>query len=113
MTSDPFAGQSVSSQLSHSSSSTWKSHQITPAQQQDQTLKQALKHYRLEQSRLLDVPAFVIFSNQVLDRLVEHKPCDQNSFLAIRGLGPSKWSRYGSDILKVIDETLTSDSSPN
>ena len=78
------------------SSSSWKSHQMTPQQAQDQSLKHALKNYRLEQSRLLDVPAFVIFSNQVLDRLVELKPYDQTSFLAIRGLGPSKWSRHGS-----------------
>ena len=81
---------------------------MTPQQAQDQSLKHALKNYRLEQSRLLDVPAFVIFSNQVLDRLVELKPYDQTSFLEIRGLGPSKWSRYGSGILHVIQDALKS-----
>ena len=65
-------------------------------------LREELRRYRLSQARLREIPPFAVFSDAVLDALVDDYPQSQQSFLAVRGLGPAKWAQYGSDILEII-----------
>ena len=67
-------------------------------------LREALRRYRLSQARLREIPPFAVFSDAVLDALVEDRPQSRQGFLAIRGLGPAKWAQYGADILEKIGE---------
>lgn len=67
-------------------------------------LRERLRRYRTTQARLREIPPYAVFSDSVLNALVEEQPQDHRSFLAIRGLGPSKWAQYGIEILAIINE---------
>ena len=49
-------------------------------------------------------PAYVIFSNKVLNALVEKRPSDTVDLLDIKGLGAHKVNAYGSQILDIVRE---------
>jgi superfamily II DNA helicase RecQ len=48
-----------------------------------------------------------VFTDAVLSALERDMPQSQQSFLAIRGLGPAKWAQYGADLLKIIEKHFT------
>ncbi len=64
----------------------------------------ALKSWRLEKSRELNVPAFHIFSNKVLDNIASLKPRTMEQLLTVSGIGPAKAESYGEMILKLTDD---------
>ena len=51
-------------------------------------------------------PAYVIFSNKVLDALVEKRPSNKVDLLNIKGLGAHKVDAYGSQILDIVREYI-------
>ncbi len=61
----------------------------------------ALKSWRLEKARELNVPAFHIFSNKVLDNIASLKPRTREQLLTVSGIGPAKAESYGEIILKI------------
>jgi RecQ family ATP-dependent DNA helicase len=65
-------------------------------------LTKALRTWRLAEAKSKSVPAFRIFSDQVLFRLAEDRPLDEGDLLAIPGIGPALVKRYGGDLLRVI-----------
>jgi superfamily II DNA helicase RecQ len=73
----------------------------------DAGLHRALKEWRLQQSRVDQVPAYVIFANKTLDELCRVRPRTNPQLLAIAGIGRAKVDRYGRSILAVIKEALT------
>ncbi len=69
----------------------------------DAPLAEALRALRTEEARSQGIAPFMVFSNRVLLALVEAKPTDERSFVAVSGLGPAKWEKYGPQILAVIE----------
>ena len=64
----------------------------------------ALRAWRRDRARADDVPAFVVFNDRTLHDLVAVSPRSLDDLLTVHGLGPAKVSRYGSDILRVLQE---------
>lgn len=64
----------------------------------------ALKSWRLEKAHELNVPAFYIFSNKVLDNIASYLPHTQEELLEVPGIGPAKAEDYGAAILKIVQE---------
>jgi hypothetical protein len=64
----------------------------------------AVKAYRTEEARARNVPAFCIFSNKVLESILERRPSSREELLGIPGMGKRKvrrifvkrWGRRGS-----------------
>jgi superfamily II DNA helicase RecQ len=65
-------------------------------------LYEALKAWRLERSRADGVPAYVVFHDATLQAIAERRPQSNVDLLDISGIGPTKMSRYGDDILAVV-----------
>ncbi|MFD1315231.1 BT4734/BF3469 family protein [Namhaeicola litoreus] len=63
-----------------------------------------LKKMRLEMARAEKKPAFVIFSNKVLDQLVKNVPKTKNELIRINGISKLKVKEFGDSILKVINK---------
>ncbi len=68
----------------------------------------ALKVWRLEKARELNVPAFHIFSNKVLDNIAALKPRTMEQLLAVSGIGPAKAASYGEILLKMTGDAAES-----
>lgn len=66
----------------------------------DPAVVQALRALRSELAA--GKPAYTVFDNKTLAALAAAEPDDEASFLAIRGLGPTKWRKYGDQILDAI-----------
>lgn len=64
----------------------------------------ALKSWRLEKAHELNVPAFYILSNKVLDNIAAYLPYTQEELLEVPGIGPAKAEGYGAAILKIVQE---------
>jgi hypothetical protein len=63
---------------------------------------QALSQWRLEKAREMVVPAFVIASDRLLDRLAMDRPRSRAALLNTPGIGTIKANQYGEDILAII-----------
>jgi ATP-dependent DNA helicase RecQ len=62
---------------------------------------------RTLRKRLADaqgVPAYIVFSDQVLWDMVELRPSTPAQLLAVSGVGPAKLERYGEDFLEALFE---------
>ncbi|HET7651631.1 MAG TPA: ATP-dependent DNA helicase UvrD2 [Acidimicrobiales bacterium] len=65
--------------------------------------RDALRAWRLERSRAIGKPAFVVFSDATLDALATAMPSSVVALSRIKGIGPAKLEAYGDDILAVLD----------
>ncbi len=65
--------------------------------------RDALRAWRLERSRAIGKPAFVVFSDATLDALASAMPASVVALSRIKGIGPAKLEAYGDDILAVLD----------
>jgi ATP-dependent DNA helicase RecQ len=68
----------------------------------DTALLSRLKALRMDFARELGKPAFVVFSDATLIDMVERKPKTQSEMLAVSGVGPSKYERFGEAFLSEI-----------
>ncbi|GGX62607.1 ATP-dependent DNA helicase RecQ [Litorimonas cladophorae] len=68
----------------------------------DSELLSRLKALRMDFARELGKPAFVVFSDATLIDMVERKPKTQEEMLAVSGVGPSKYERFGEAFLSEI-----------
>ena len=73
----------------------------------DVALLDALKAWRLDKSRELKVPAYVVFSDTTLTAIAEQQPQDDRGLVAIPGIGAKKLERFGEDVLTVVRESST------
>ena len=62
----------------------------------------ALRAWRKSEAQRRGLPAFRIFSNQVLSELAEYMPANRSELLAVRGIGNAIANNYGAKILEVI-----------
>ncbi|WP_066172602.1 HRDC domain-containing protein [Bacillus marinisedimentorum] len=65
-------------------------------------LKPLLMEFRSERSKELGVKPYYIFTNKMLDSLLEKKPHTLEEFLKIEGFGNKKAEEFGSDIITII-----------
>lgn len=78
--------------------------QETPKDLELDDLYQKLKTWRKAQAEEEKLPAFCIFSNQVLESIVKKRPQIKEELLNIKGFGEKKFKKYGKQILEIILE---------
>lgn len=69
---------------------------------QEISLEDALKKYRLDESRRLNIKAYMIFTNKELDLLTTKKPQNIDSLKSINGFSQKKCDNYGQAIINII-----------
>lgn len=65
-------------------------------------LKTKLINFRKERSASMNIPAYYVFTNEELDKLVELKPKDISELKSI--LTPIKIKTHGNEIINIIKE---------
>ncbi len=68
----------------------------------DPELFEALRELRKRLAEQDRVPPFVVFSDATLAEMASRRPRDDQSFLAINGVGQRKLERYGEDFLALL-----------
>jgi ATP-dependent DNA helicase RecQ len=68
----------------------------------EERIFEALRHHRLELSRALAAPPYVIASDRTLRELASFQPRSLREMEAVYGIGPAKLERYGAGFLAVI-----------
>lgn len=68
----------------------------------DEVLFESLRDWRRKRSEADGVPAYVVFSDATLEALAEVKPTSPDGLLAISGIGETKLTRYGEELLDVL-----------
>ncbi len=61
-----------------------------------------LKEWRLKTSRELNVPAYVVFTDNTLIAIAESLPTDDAALTAIPGIGARKLEQFGADVLQLV-----------
>lgn len=64
----------------------------------------ALKSWRLEESRRLNVKAYQVFSDRTLNEICQVNPGTTEDLHDIHGIGPAKVRRFGEDVLRIVLE---------
>lgn len=72
----------------------------------DTELAEALKSWRLEESRSKNLRAFQILTNRALNEIAIVKPKNLEQLGYISGVGLSTISRFGEDIIKIVNGGL-------
>ena len=75
-----------------------------PVQPQDLALFNALRGLRAELAREQNVPAFVIFHDSTLRNIAEQRPTSVDALGRVGGIGGSKLSRYGEQLVEIVRE---------
>ena len=75
-----------------------------PAADADTGLLAALKAERLRLAQAGNVPAYIVFSNAVLEDMAARCPRTMDEFLEVSGVGAVKAQRYGENFLHVIEQ---------
>ncbi|MHC4884799.1 MAG: DNA helicase RecQ [Planctomycetota bacterium] len=72
--------------------------------EEDQTLYTALQRCRAALAAKQGVPPYMIFKNDTLAAMVEHRPQTRDAFLTLSGVGDNKATRYGETFMQIIRE---------
>jgi DNA helicase-2/ATP-dependent DNA helicase PcrA len=72
----------------------------------DQHLLEALRRWRRERAAADEVPAYVVAHDTTLAQIADDRPRSLPALRRVRGMGPAKLERYGSEILAVIAAEL-------
>ncbi len=70
-------------------------------------VEEALRHWRLSEAKRRGVPAFRIFSDQVLKAVADKRPSTAAELLAIPGLGINTVEKYGAQIYRLLSTRET------
>ena len=76
-------------------------HSDCPATYDERTLA-LLKEWRKQQAGDEKVPAFCVFTDATLVAIAESRPTDSQSLIKIPGLGQSKLTKYGEQVLAIL-----------
>ncbi|MGV8162527.1 MAG: UvrD-helicase domain-containing protein [Candidatus Nanoarchaeia archaeon] len=69
----------------------------------DTSIFEKLREWRLRTSKKEGVPPYIIMKDETLTDLAEKLPLSSLELSGIKGLGPSRISRFGKDILHIIN----------
>jgi DNA helicase-2/ATP-dependent DNA helicase PcrA len=61
-----------------------------------------LKEWRLETSKAMKVPAYVVFTDNTLIAIAETLPSDDAALVAIPGIGARKLEQFGPGVLALV-----------
>ncbi len=67
----------------------------------------ALTEYRYNKSKEEEIQAYMVFTNDVLNQIVEKGPKNVDELIIIKGLGKVKIDKYGNDILEIVKKYNT------
>ncbi|MCZ4296712.1 DNA helicase RecQ [Henriciella marina] len=70
----------------------------------DQSLFEALRHWRLETAKAKGVPPYVIFHDRTLAAIAAERPASGDELRNISGVGEKKAGRYADDIARIVAE---------
>ena len=68
----------------------------------DEQLFERLRTWRAARAGQEKVPAYVVFTDLTLQAIAEVRPADPQSLLRINGIGATKLSKYGDEVLAVV-----------
>ena len=68
----------------------------------DKNLFNLLKGWRLAESGAKGVPAYRVLPDRSLVSLASLKPMTESELLEVHGIGPSKFEKYGKELLEMI-----------
>jgi ribonuclease D len=71
-----------------------------------------LKKWRLRKSSEANLPAYMICPDRTLEHLVMDKPSTLEALNSINGLGPSKISRFGEELLEELKNAFNAQDAP-
>jgi ribonuclease D len=77
-----------------------------PLTAEEKSAVKALKKWRLEKSFAEHVPAYMICPDRTLEHLVLDRPATLEALNSIHGLGASKISRFGAELLEELKRAL-------
>lgn len=83
-----------------------KVQQRPQAQEQDDALFEHLRQLRKQLSEKEGVPPYIIFADSTLKEMCLYQPTDRNAMLKIKGVGETKFERYGEQFMFRIIEYL-------
>ena len=84
----------------------------TEDQPYDEGVFEKLRALRSELARETRVPPYVVFHDATLKDLARALPHDEQSFLLVKGAGPSRWQRYGERVVAITREASARQSTP-
>ena len=70
----------------------------------DTQIFEALRAYRLDMSRKLSVPPYVVASDRTLREVAQLRPKNIDELMLAHGIGSGKAEKFGDDFLKVVQE---------
>jgi RecQ family ATP-dependent DNA helicase len=79
----------------------------------DEQVFEKLRALRTELARETRVPPYVVFHDSTLRELARALPHDENSFLSVKGAGPSRWQRYGERVVAITREVRPAEATPS
>jgi predicted GIY-YIG superfamily endonuclease len=70
------------------------------------SLDGTLRQYRTEQAYIRAVPPSSVFSNALLRKIVQSKPCSLAALSRLHGIGQTRRDYYGKDIVRLVNLQL-------
>ena len=89
--------------VNHAEAATGSASQDSKKPSVNQALREHLREWRLQKSREIDSPAFVIMHDTVLDDLCRARPKTLVQLRRVPGFGDKKVEMYGAEILKALE----------
>lgn len=74
-----------------------------PLTEPEERLAETLRAFRSDAASARGVPPYVVFTDRTLFALVAARPASREDFLAVTGLGPAKWERFGETLVALIE----------
>ncbi len=72
----------------------------------DEELLAELKDWRLRTAKEMNVPAYVVFTDNTLIAIAETLPGDDAALVAIPGIGARKLEQFGPDVLALVRKAV-------
>jgi DNA helicase-2/ATP-dependent DNA helicase PcrA len=69
----------------------------------DEALFERLREWRVERAAEEKVPAYVVFTDLTLQAIAETRPTTPQGLLRINGIGEGKLTKYGDDVLALVE----------
>jgi DNA helicase II / ATP-dependent DNA helicase PcrA len=78
----------------------------------DEELLARLKEWRLDTSKTMNVPAYIVFTDNTLIAIAEMLPTDEAALVGIPGIGAHKLERFGDDVLTLVQKHVRGSAKP-